>query len=145
MKKVTMIEEMTTILSAMKVLLDKAGVAADKLLIPEGSAELRADFIRPGYKWLKYVYENEFAAANKVYKLLKPHQWEAYDLMLLMDSTPLPEVKRLEKVLRTLKSKVSNNKKPDFFKKGKMKNAIKRRKDSGKTGTKEKTSRKQES
>lgn len=86
---------------------------------------LHVTFIREGYRWLKDVYEKEFAAFHKVWKLIPPKQWHTYIMMGDMDD--LQEMILMKKVKFNLRAEVVGRNRPDFFKKGKLNGQIKKK------------------
>ena len=86
---------------------------------------LHVNFIRDGYKWLKAIYETEFAEFHRIWKLIPAKQWQSYKDMPDMDD--LQEVILLKKAKFNLRAKLVSRNRSDFFKKGKLHGQIKKR------------------
>lgn len=85
----------------------------NRISIPEHCEQLRADFIRPGYKWIRGIEENQFAEVTKARKFCTDEVWEMYELLGEED---LVEVKDLKKALFIFRTAIVSRQRPDFYK-----------------------------
>jgi len=116
-----MLSEMISMIEKMDHVIQQACVVKGSLFFftrhnLEDLEKLPADFIRPGYHWLKYVYDNQYQKAEKDLKLVPKEVWERYvswGWSLLNESTESVIIKAS---LKDFKLAVSNRGKPDFFK-----------------------------
>jgi len=124
MTKHEMVNHMEYYLRKMKKLLEKSGVPEDYLEIPLEAYSLKADFIRPGFNWLLHIFNNAFREADRIWS----NNFMTEDVWARMEArgeTEMEEVVEFRKALIVLRMTVRTNKRPDFFKKGKMERAIK--------------------
>ena len=110
--KVDMIEEMKLLAEKMSPVTELAKLETSRLLLPAGCEELRADFIRPGYKWLLEI-EQLWIAVKKAQSYCDPDVWEMYSALGEED---LIEVKDLKQALHAFRTAVVSRKRPDFYK-----------------------------
>lgn len=73
-------------------------------------------FIRPGYKWIKVIFDSEFLAAQNIRRQVSEEQWASYKKMAGMGTDELTEVVEFNKALVRLRMAVSSKTRPDFFK-----------------------------
>ena len=85
-------------------------------------------FIRPGYKWIKAIFDSEFLAAQTIRKQVSEEQWASYKRMAGMGTEELTEVIEMNKALVQLRQAVSSKTRPDFFKRSKQRVEDKRSK-----------------
>lgn len=124
--KSDMISQIRLMWSVVREFHERLSIQEETFDLPESDdlQILHMTFIREGYKWLKDVYETEFLAFHKVWKLIPQAQWESYDRMPDMDD--LQEVILLKKAKFVLRGKIVGRDRPDFFKKGKLNGKIKK-------------------
>jgi hypothetical protein len=117
---------MEMMIKEMQPLLREAGIKDDYLVIMDDSEILYAAFIKEGYDWLEHIYSILWKAAYNIKKLLPNELWERYKTWEDFDNHR--EVKLLKQALVHLSKAVRSHKKPDFFKKGRVRVEIKKRK-----------------
>jgi len=84
-----------------------------RLGVAEKSEGLRADFIRPGYHWLRSIYEGEFLEVKKALNFCTEEVWEMY---ASLGEDDLVEVKDLKRALNTFRIAVVSRSRPDYYK-----------------------------
>lgn len=88
----------------------------------DGSEKLPATMIREAYHWLHDIYNGVFADVKKVRLSLTEEVWERYENWGVDD---MRETVVLNAVQLILKKQMAVRRRPDFFKKGKVKDALK--------------------
>lgn len=118
-----MLAEMNTMgLEIMKLLKEEGTKIRDNhLVVPEDSNELRADFIRPAYKWIAEIYQNEYAKARRVKGLLSDELWKRYREWGGYEDHR--EMVLLRKACNALRASLVSQKRPDFYKRTKYEKA----------------------
>lgn len=121
--KAYMLAEMNVMGNEIMTLLlkEETKIRKNHLIVPEGSEELRADFIRPAYKWLANIYHNEYAKARRVRGLLSDELWARYKSWGGFDEHR--EVVLLRKACNDLRTALVSQKRPDFYKRTKYERA----------------------
>ncbi len=121
--KAYMIDNMMTMGTEIMDLLmkEKITIKENALLIPENSEDLRADFIRPGFKWIMQIYETEYKKVKRVKGLLPEELWTRYRKWGGFDDHR--EVILLRQSLNELRMMIVSRKRPDFYKKKKYEKA----------------------
>ena len=114
MNRKTMVYEMRNMLTYMSTLLDKAGIAG-VLGVPEHSEKLTAAFVKGGYDWLRNIYENQYAKALEVWKLLPEALWKRYAVWGCFEDHR--EAIMLTNALAEMKKVIMCQGRPAFFKK----------------------------
>lgn len=104
---------MSSLAKKMERVLDLCKLKHSRLAIPEGCENLRADFIRPGYKWMLEVESTVYNAFVAAEKFCSREVWEMYELLGEED---LVEVRDLKKALFNFRTFVISRKRPDFYK-----------------------------
>ena len=92
-------------------------IRENHLEVPDGSDELRADFIRPAYHWIAEIYHSEYAKARRIRGLLTDELWKRYKSWGGFDEHR--EVILLRKACSNLRDVLVSQKRPDFYKKTK--------------------------
>lgn len=115
---------MRVMLLEMSLLIQKSGVPKDYLTVPKESEKLRAAFVDDGLKWLESIYDMEFRNAYRIRALLPEELWDRYEKW--GDFGEHREVKLLNESLAILKKAIRRKSRPDFFKKGKINEQIKK-------------------
>jgi len=87
------------------------------LVILEDSEKLRADFIRPGFKWISEVYSIEYKKVKRVKGLLSEELWKRYKEWDFFEDHR--EMILLRQSLNELRTAIVSRKRPDFYKKKK--------------------------
>lgn len=116
--KATMVDEIRGLLDMMGAQLKAAGVKEGYLEVPDGSENLRSDFIRPAYKWLHDIADEEYEAVMYVWRKLPEDVWEMY--FAIGDYDDHREVIMLRRARARLRERVVSLSRPDFFKKTKI-------------------------
>lgn len=114
MNRSDMVNDMRRMLTDMNTLLDKACIV-DILCVPAGADKLTVKFIKGGYDWLLSIYENQFAKALKVWKLLPEALWKRYAVWGCFEDHR--EAVMLTEALAELKKVIMCQGRPPFFKK----------------------------
>lgn len=97
---------------------EDVSIKPDHLLLEDGDIDhLKITFIRPGFYWIRGVYEEEYEEVNKIKKLLPDHLWARYKSWGGFDEHR--EVVLLKDALIKLRAKVVSRDRPDIFKKSK--------------------------
>jgi hypothetical protein len=121
--KLEMVEDMRITITAMSELFDWAGISG-ALEIPIESENLKADFIRLGYKWLYKTINPLYQHALEIWKLLPRDLWIRYKAWGEFEEHR--ESRLLNERLLKLRKAVRSKSRPDFFKRGKINAAIKK-------------------
>ena len=111
--KVEMLQEMQSLAEKMSGAMKLVKLEETRLAIPEHSDMLRADFIRPGYKWIQKIHDEEYQAVIKAREFCSDDVWEMYEAMGEED---LVEVKDLRKALFAFRMAVVSRKRPNYYK-----------------------------
>ena len=111
--KVEMLTEMIYISAKIKGVMKQANLEMSRVEIQEHCEKLRADFIRPGYKWLLGIEQGVFTEVVKAKKYCSDDVWEMYSLFGEED---LVEVRDLKKALFNFRTAIVSRKRPNFFK-----------------------------
>lgn len=93
--------------------MELANLEETRLDIPEQSEKLRADFIRPGFKWISEIHDDEYEEVVKARKFCSDDVWEMYSLLGEED---LVEVKDLKKAIFNFRTAIVSRKRPNFYK-----------------------------
>ena len=124
--KAYMISEMRTMGAIIMDLLngEDTKIKPGHLEVPEESEELRADFIRPAYKWILAIYNEEYVEAWRVKSLLPAELWKRYKSWGGFDDHR--EVVLLRKACNSLRTVLVSQQRPDFYKRTKYEQAKKK-------------------
>lgn len=128
MTKVDMVEQIQYMKNKMDLMIQRTGLTRNIFLIHESSGQFPMAFIRPGYKWIKAIFDIEFQAAQNIRKQVSEEQWDSYKKMAGMGTEELTEVIEMNKALVRLRMAVSCKTRPDFFKRSKQRVEFKRAK-----------------
>lgn len=123
--KVSMLSDMSTQGIEIMDTLVREGVSIkpEHLNVPDGSEDLRADFIRPAYHWVADLYESEYTEITRI-KAMQPDEiWSRYKLWGGFEDHR--EVVLLKEALNALRTKLVSRKRPDFYKKSTREKAFK--------------------
>ena len=111
--KVEMLDEMKFLAGRMEPAMKLTKLEEIRLIVPEHSEKLRADFIRPGYKWIQAIHDNEFQEVVRARQFCDEDVWEMYEILGEED---LVEVKDLRKALFAFRMAVVSRKRPNYYK-----------------------------
>lgn len=141
--KAAMLEEMTQLSNMiMTVMLEEeVTIKPEQLAFEDECIKLKADYIRPAYKWLIELSEKEFSEVLRVKSLLSAELWQRYRTWGGFEEHR--EVILLKAALKTLRMAVVSRNRPDFYKRSKRAKKLNIRSKSSypkaKTGNKVKT------
>ncbi len=116
MTKLEMVTQIRTMKDMMAPMIQRTGLTRNIFLIHESSGLFPMVFIRPGYKWIKAIFDSEFLDCQNIRKQVSEEQWDAYAAMVGLDCDEFTEVIELNKALVQLRTAVSSKTRPDFFK-----------------------------
>lgn len=94
---------------------------ATPLFIPEQLEKSTLDYIQPAYKWLKDIYDAEFAEYKKYRAQVTEDVWDSY---AILPGNDLPEYTRMKAIITRFKQLYGRNR-PQLFKKGTYKECLK--------------------
>lgn len=134
--KQDMVSASSILLTELRPWMDKAGVKQIALIITSDWEQLPMSMIREGWNWLKVIHSINLAEITKVRSLLPEDLWEKYENWGGFDD--LREVQMMNEALIRLKKKVTNNDRPNFFKKTTVRDIIRTKKRQAKAKAKAK-------
>jgi len=102
---------MSQLLHQMEPMIVKSGCNMSRLELKDAKYEE----VESGYRWLKWLFDNEYAEARNVRALLPESVWLAYELV---DPEEFREIKMLNSALDALRKRI-NRGRPDYFKRKK--------------------------
>ncbi|MEK0324498.1 MAG: hypothetical protein QQN63_02245 [Nitrosopumilus sp.] len=123
--KQDMVSVCSILLTELRPWMDKAGIKQTALTITSDWEHLPMNMVREGWNWLKVVHNINLAEITKVRSLLNEDLWEKYENWGGFDD--LREVQMMNEALIRLKKKVTNNDRPDFFKKTRVTKIIRKK------------------
>ena len=121
--RVSRINEINEMIEKMSVEFEEAKIKVDSLSLPEEAILFPIGMVSDGYKWLKAIYNNEFAAVQTVRSLLTDTQWARYKLWESFNRTQ--EMKLLREKQVPFRKAVISRDRPVLFKKGTQNGQIK--------------------
>ena len=122
MKKVEAIEE---IIDRYYIINKEIQECKASLYLDERMEELKYPMIMEGLKWLRSILKNEYHEIQKVLGLLPDKIWKQYTIM--GDCDDLREMIMLKDARVAFRKAIVNRKRPILFKKGEVKNALKKK------------------
>jgi len=120
--KQDMVSAGAILLTELRPWMDKAGVKQTALTITSDWERLPMSMVRDAWNWLKVIHNINLAEITKVRSLLNEDLWEKYENWGGFDD--LREVQMMNEALVRLKKKVTNNDRPNFFKKTTVRDII---------------------
>lgn len=112
--KQDMISVMGIRITEMRTEMTESGVPITALRIPDGWEHVSAVLVRDAHKWVLGIHVNQWAYVMEIRDLLHADLWQRY--ITWGGFEDIREVKMLAAAHKELR-KVSNNGRPDFFKK----------------------------
>ena len=123
MSKTQMVFEIDDMHRRMRLLMALSGVTRMNVFdLPAIADNFRADFIRPGFHWLRDIFETEFKELNRIWKQTSESLWN--ELLADHDSNDFKEVRKLRAHMVILKKKM-NHGRPKLFLKRQQDHAAK--------------------
>ena len=129
MKKQEMIDRMYEIEGAMRPALTRSRVNPTVGVVPKVATSAPAPVVREAYRWLVRIFDTEYKAYAQIRMLLPEEIWDRYDCWGDFDDHR--EVILLKKAGVALRAAIVSQKRPDFFKKGKLDDIIKKSRGKG--------------
>lgn len=125
MNRWALISNLKDLVEKMQPGLLDSGVKEGYLDFDETKAQvLPDDFINEAYMWLNVVYDLDYREWARARRNLPEDLWKRYEAWGGFED--FREVKILNRARAELKQAITTRKRPDFFKKGKYNEAVKR-------------------
>lgn len=118
-----MLIDMQFHLDLMRPALNFAKIKDGHLSIPDDAKQLPVSMIREAFHWVLSLFECEYYGYKKMRDLCTEEIWERY--LKWEGCEDFREVILLRKATHTFRQQVISRKRPNFFKKGKVKIALK--------------------
>jgi hypothetical protein len=114
--KKDLLSEIVSMTLAMESIMAEAKVKEGHLSTHIESDSLPLEMIREAHKWLKGIFENQFAAIQTVKRLLPGELWARYKAWGGFENHQ--EVKLLREKMIPFRSELVSRNRPNLFKKG---------------------------